>query len=221
MNRRRLRTERNTEPPKPGKITAISAQQRDDARMNIEIDGKFAFGLHADVVLNHYLNVGSELSAEMIEKLQQEDEIKKAITAALNLLSFRPRASGELERKLREKGYSPESAEAAVARMHDLGYLNDADFANRWIENRQEHKPRSRRLLQQELRQKGIDNEVIEEAMAEIVIDEVADALEIAQKKAGSMQGLDQQTRHRRLSGFLGRRGYGFDVIRKVLEEIP
>lgn len=221
MNRRRPRTERSTEPPKPGKITAISAQQRDDARTNIEIDGKFAFGLHADVVLNHYLTVGSELSAELIEKLQQEDEVKKAITAALNLLSFRPRASGELERKLREKGYSPESAEAAVTRMHDLGYLNDADFANRWIENRQEHKPRSRRLLQQELRHKGIDGEVIEEAMAEVEIDEVADALQIALKKAGSMQALDQQTRHRRLSGFLGRRGYGFDVIRKVLDEIP
>src|SRR5690606_30023009 len=140
----------------------------------------------------------------------------KAITASLNLLSYRPRASGELQRKWREKGYSPEAAEAAVQRMRDLGYLNDADFAERCIENRQEHKPRSRKMLQQELMQKGIDRALIREALDETEIDEFGDALALAQKKAGSMSALDQQTRHRRLSGFLGRRGYGYDVIRKV-----
>ena len=221
MNRRRFQRDENEKaPPKPGKITALKPQKRDDARMNIEIDGKFAFGLHVDIVLAHYLSAGDELSAEQIESLQQEDEVKKAITAALNLISFRPRASGELQRKLREKGYAAEAAEAAIQRMLDLGYLNDADFADRWIENRQEHKPRSRRMLQQELMQKGIDRDLIQEALEETAIDEFGDALELAHKKAGSMSGVDQATRHRRLSGFLGRRGYGYDVIRKVLEEI-
>lgn len=221
MNRRRInRDKADKTPPKPGKITAISTQQRDDARMNIEIDGKFAFGLHADIVLGHYLSVGDQLSTEKIESLLQEDEVKKAITAALNLLSFRPRASGELQRKLREKGYTAEAAEAAIRRMLELGYLNDADFADRWIENRQIHKPRSRKMLQQELMQKGLDRELIREALDDTEIDEFGDALELARKKAGSMNSLDQPTRHRRLSGFLGRRGYGYDVIRKVLEEI-
>lgn len=221
MNRQRSsRPDHEKKPPKPGRITAISAQQRDDSRMNIEIDGKFAFGLHIDIVLANYLSIGNDLTAEKIEKLLQEDEVKKAITAALNLISFRPRASGELQRKLREKGYATEAAEAAVQRMLDLGYLNDTDFADRWIENRQEHKPRSRKMLQQELSQKGIDREIISEALAETEIDEFGDALELARKRSGSMSGLDQATRHRRLSGFLGRRGYGYDVIRKVLEQI-
>lgn len=221
MNRRRLpRPERDKEPPSPGTITAMTSQQRDDTRMNIEIDGRFAMGLHMDVVLNHYLHVGLELTAEQIVTLLQEDEIKKAITAALNLIAFRPRASGELQRKLREKGYAIEAADAAVQRMLDLGYLNDEDFASRWIENRQEHKPRSRRLLQQELRQKGIDPDTIVDALDETEIDEFADALELARKRSGSMQSLNPPTRHRRLSGFLGRRGYGYDVIRRVLEQI-
>lgn len=221
MSRRRFkRDESEKSPPQPGKITALTPQKRDDARMNVSIDGKFAFGLHIDIVLEHYLAVGDDLSAEQIESLQQEDEVKKAITAALNQISFRPRASGELLRKLREKGYSPEAAETAVQRMLDLGYVNDADFTERWIENRQEHKPRSRRMLQQELMQKGVDRDLIREALEETEIDEFGDALELARKKAGSMAGLDRDTRHRRLSGFLGRRGYGYDVIRKVLEEI-
>ena len=218
MNRRRA--EHPPEPTSPGRITSIEPQQRDDARMNIHLDGKFAFGLHVDVVLNHRLSIDTHLSAEDIAQLLAEDEVKKAITAALNLIAFRPRASGELQRKLREKGYPPEAAEAAINRMRDLGYLNDATFADRWIENRQEHRPRSRRMLTQELRQKGIDADTIEAALEETEIDEFGDALDLARKKASSMQDLDTPTRHRRLSGFLSRRGYGFDVIRKVLEEI-
>lgn len=218
MNRRR--NDRPKEPPKPGRITAIEPQQRDDARMNIHIDGAFAFGLHADIVLEHRLSVDVDLSATQIEALLTEDEVKKATTAALNLIAFRARASGELHRKLREKGFSADAAEKAVERMRYLGYLNDATFADRWIENRQEHRPRSRRMLAQELRQKGIDSETIDAALDDTEIDEFGDALALAEKKAEGMRALDQPTRHRRISGFLSRRGYGFDVIRKVLEEI-
>lgn len=218
MKRRQDRSP--TEPPAPGTITGIDAQVRDNARLNIAIDGKFAFGLHADIVLEHYLHIGQQLSAETITQLLREDEIKKATMAALNLIAYRPRASGELLQKLREKGHSVESAESAVSRMQALGYVNDVHFAERWVENRLEHRPRSRTLLKQELRAKGIDQDTITEVMADTEIDEVADALTLATKKAASMMQLDQETRHRRLSGFLARRGYGFDVIRKVLDQI-
>ncbi|MCO5224149.1 MAG: recombination regulator RecX [Thermomicrobiales bacterium] len=218
MNRRRDRAP--AEPPKPGTITSMAPQARDADRLNISIDGVFAFGIHVDIAANHYLRVGQVLTADMLQILLDEDEIKKATLAALNLIAYRPRASGELTRKLREKGYRSEAADAAVARMQELGYLNDADFADRWIENRQEHRPRSRRMLQQELREKGIDAETIAEVMDEAEIDEFSDALTLAQKKAAGMTALDVETRQRRISGFLSRRGYGFDVIRRVLEEI-
>lgn len=218
MNRRQDRSP--SDPPKPGTITSMAPQARDADRLNIAIDGAFAFGLHIDVALNHYLREGQVLSAETIQQLLDEDEIKKATLAALNLIAYRPRASGELARKLREKGYRTEAAQASIARMQELGYLNDADFADRWIENRQEHRPRSRRMLQQELREKGIDTETIAEAMEDAEIDELGDALALARKKAAGMTALDAETRQRRISGFLSRRGYGFDVIRKVLEEI-
>lgn len=218
MNRRRDTTPK--ELPAPGTITSIEPQVRDDARMNIAINGEFAFGLHADIVLEHHLREGQRLDAELITQLLAEDEIKKATMAALNLIAFRPRASGELRTKLREKGYTATAASAAVVRMQELGYLNDADFADRWIENRQEHRPRSRKLLLQELREKGIDSEIIADVMAETEIDEVSDALALAEKKAAGMMALDVATRQRRLSGFLARRGYGYDVIRQVLEQI-
>lgn len=217
---RRRDTDQPKEPPAPGKITAIEVQKRDNARVSISIDGKFAFGLHMDIQLEHWLKVGDDLDAETIARLLKEDETKKAITAALNLLSYRPRAAGELRSKLREKGYAPDAAEAAVARMQELGYLDDEAFAERWVESRQAGRPRSERMLRQELAQKGVDRDTIERTIEEAGVDEYGDALELARKKAESMRGLDRDVRFRRLSGFLGRRGYGFDIIRQVIDAL-
>jgi regulatory protein len=207
-------------PPKPGTITAIEMQKRDNARVSIYIDGAFAFGLHMDLQLDHRLAPGTFLDDATIAQLLREDETKKAITASLNLISYRARAAGELRSKLREKGYSPDAIDAAVARMQELNYLDDEAFAERWVASRQNTRPRSERMLRQELAQKGIDRETIEQAIEEAGVDEFGDALELARKKAGSMKALDRDARYRRMSGLLGRRGYSYDVIRRVIDAI-
>lgn len=217
---RRREDDQPKQPPKPGKITSIQVQQRDNARVNISIDGKFAFGLHIDLQLDHGLAPGDTLDEAMISRLLKEDETKKAITAALNLIAYRPRAAGELRAKLREKGYTPEAIDAAITRMRELGYLDDEAFAERWIASRQQTRPRSERMLKQELAQKGIDRETIEQTIGEAGVDEFGDALELARKKFDSMALLDRDVRFRRISGFLGRRGYGFDIIRRVMDTL-
>ncbi len=219
-SRRRRDDDQPKEPPKPGRITAIKVQQRDNARVNIFIDETFAFGLHMDIQLDHRLKAGDVLDEAAIARLLKEDEAKKAITAALNLISYRPRAAGELRTKLREKGYAPEAVDTAVARMQDLRYLDDEAFAERWVESRQSSRPRSERMLKRELAQKGVDKETIERAVEEAGVDEYGDALELARKKYESLRGQDRDVRYRRLSGFLGRRGYGYDIIRQVMETL-
>lgn len=213
----RSRRQQPSEPPKPGKITQIDVQQRDSARASIFIEGEFAFGLHLDLVLEHRLAEGDELDAGAIETLLAADAVKRAVIAGLNLIAHRPRARGELQQRLRSKGFDDAAAEAAVERLQDLGYLDDAAFAARWVENRQEHRPRSKAMLERELRQKGIDRQTIEETIAETDIDEVAAARELAEQKMRSMSGLDPETRNRRIGGMLARRGFGYDVIRKAL----
>lgn len=221
FDRRRGRLpDEEREPPKPGAITAIQPQQRDNARMSIFIDGQFGFGLHADIVLDHRLTTGQELSEQDITALLAEDQVKKAITAALNLISYRPRSAGELRQRLRQKDYPAEAIDRAVARMEELRYVDDESFAERWVESRQEHQPRSERMLRQELRQKGIDAETIDDTIDAAGIDEYGDALTIGAKKLRSLRGLDQQVRDRRLTGLLGRRGYSYDVIRRVIAEL-
>ena len=208
------------EPPKPGKITAIKVQQRDNARVSIYIDETFSFGLHMDIQLDHRLKPGDLLDETAIAQLLKEDESRKAITAALNLLSYRPRAAGELRGKLREKGYAPEAVDAAVARMRELRYLDDEAFAERWVESRQSSRPRSERMLKRELAQKGVDKETIERTVEEAGVDEYGDALELARKKYQSLRHEERDVRYRRLSGLLGRRGYGYDIIRQVMETL-
>ena len=219
-SRRRRDDDVPKEPPKPGKITAIKVQQRDNARVSIYIDEKFAFGLHMDIQLDHRLKAGDVLDEATIAQLLKEDETRKAITAALNLISYRPRAAGELRSKLREKGYAPEAVDAAVARMQELDYLDDEAFAERWVESRQASRPRSERMLKRELAQKGVDKETIERAIEEAGVDELGDALALARKKYESLRNEERDVRYRRLSGFLGRRGYGYDVIRQVMETL-
>lgn len=215
---RRRNDDQPEAPPKPGKITGIEVQKRDNARVSISIDGKFAFGLHMDIQLDHRLAPGDDLDEATIAQLLKEDEAKKAITASLNLISYRSRAAGELRTKLREKGYSPEAIDTAVNRMQELNYLDDEAFAERWVASRQNTRPRSERMLKRELAEKGIDRETIEQTIEEAGVDEFGDALALAQKKAESMRGLEPAVRERRLSGFLGRRGYGYDIVRRVID---
>lgn len=219
--RRRRRPDDEPPPaPKPGTITAIKPQRRDENRVNVFIDGEFSFGVHVDIQLEHYLKKGDVLDEEKIALLLRQDEVKKAIATSLNLLSHRPRAAGELATKLRERAYSPEAIEAAIARMRELHLIDDRQFAERWVESRQIHRPRSARMLRQELRQKGVDRDIIEESIEEAGLDEFGDALSLAQKKAVSFRDLEPQVRERRLTGFLARRGYGYDIIRKVMERL-
>src|SRR5690606_30921233 len=107
---------------KAGRISAIEPQRRDENRVSVFIDGAFAFGLHIDVQIEHNLAPGDDLDDDTIAQLLREDQTKRAIASALNLIAYRPRAAGELRGKLRERGYPPEAIDNAIARVRDLGY---------------------------------------------------------------------------------------------------
>jgi regulatory protein len=203
-----------------GRITDIRDQVRDPERISLFVDGSFRLGLPRIVVAERNLRVGQELTEQEIRELEQIDEISRATNQAVRLLSFRPRSRSELASRLKRNGYGPEAINAAIDRMVELGYVDDADFASYWVENRQQHRPRGRRLLASELRSKGVPPDVVDQAIEEAVIDEFGQALELAMHRTERLRGLDRETWKRRLAGFLQRRGYGWDVVRPVLEEV-
>ncbi len=203
-----------------GRITEIRDQVRDPERVSLFIDGEFRMGLPRIAVAEHGLRVGQLLTDQDLRDLEAVDEISRAKDHAVRLLSFRPRSRQELLSRLKRKGFSEQSTEAAIERMIELGYVNDEEFAAYWVENRQSHRPRGRRLMASELRSKGVPPEIVDQALDEAEIDEYGAALELAWKRTERLHGLERDVWRRRMAGFLQRRGYGWDVVRRVMEEI-
>jgi len=184
------------------------------------IDGAFALGVARDVAEEFGLHTGQVLDPASLADLVAREQVHHATATALNFLAYRPRSEGEIRTRLHKAGIPGETTEIVLERLRNWHYVDDADFARRWIENRATHRPRGARLLAQELRQKGIPPQVMLDALDDAAIDEYADALELTRQRARQLEGLEPAVRERRLSGFLARRGYGYDIIRSTLNAL-
>ena len=209
-----------TPPPtvRAGRVTALRPTKRDPDRIAVDLDGSFAFALPATLVGDERIEIGDLLDVDRVTALLAADQASRATEAALVFLSYRPRSEKEVRDRLRRGGYEPDAIEHAIGRLHEWRYLDDADFARRWVENRTAHRPRGKRLLQQELRHKGIDGEIARDAIDDADLDETGAAEALARRRLPSYAGDDPAAIRRRLGAYLARRGYGYDVIRIALD---
>ena len=199
------------------RISAVKPQQKNPQRMNIYLDGEYAFGLSRIVAA--WLKVGQELSEEKVTSLQAEDTSEIAYQKALHFLGYRPRSSAELRQNLTKKGISDDLVEQTVTRLQQAGLINDQEFASAWVENRNTFQPRSRSALRMELHRKGLNDEVIQPVLDEQV-EEPALVQEAARKYAHRLAGLEWPAFRRKLGGFLARRGFSYDTLTPVVSEI-
>jgi regulatory protein len=198
------------------KITGIEAQKRQPNRVNIHLDGEFAFGLARIVAA--WLRVGQELSDTKIEQLQAEDARERAFQQAMLYLSYRARSESEIRQNLRKHEFPEPVIEQTVERLRDNGLANDKQFARAWVENRSAFRPRSRRMMAMELRQKGLDAEAVSTAVEGV--DDEALAYEAAQKRVARLKDLDWTEFRKKLSDFLARRGFSYSVVGPVVTRI-
>lgn len=196
-----------------GKITALDAQKRDPNRVNVHLDGEYAFSLARIVAA--WLQVGQELSAEKIAALQNEDDRERAYQQALLFLSYRARSTAEIRQNLRRHKLPPEIIEQTIERLRAEKLADDDQFAKAWVENRSTFRPRSRRALAVELRQKGIPDEAVRSALTGV--DEDALAYEAAMKRARRLEALEWNEFRTRLGEFLARRGFSYSVVAPVV----
>jgi regulatory protein len=199
------------------KVTAIEPQQKYPQRVNIYLDGKFAFGLAR--LTAGWLKVGQELSAEKIAALLAEDESEAVYQKALHYLSFRQRSSAEVRQNLTKRNISEELIEETLNRLQSAGLVDDQAFARAWVENRNTFQPRSRSALRVELRRKGLSDETIQTVLNDQV-DEEALAFEAARKYARRLAKLDRPSFNRKLSGFLARRGFSYTILSPVVSKV-
>ncbi len=128
----------------------------------------------------------------------------------MNLLLYKPRSEKELSGRLRDAGFSPEETEDAVSYVKRFGYVNDRRFAENYARSRQDKA--GLRLIRMELRQKGVGDELIEEALAELDIQEEDTLDRLLRKKAGPPHEMEEQEL-RRVFAFLSRKGFSGGAI--------
>lgn len=196
-------------------ITGLSVQKRNKERVNVFLDGDYAFSLSLNAALT--LKRGQRLSESDIDRLQREDGASLAYNNALRLLGYRPRSRVEIERHLRQKGYEPEAIDAAMARLAANRYIDDEAFARAWLNHRERSRPRGARGLSHELRQKGVAREIIDDLLTNL--DEDASAWAAVEGKLDRWRSLEPEVFRKKITGFLSRRGFGYDTIRKVCQK--
>ncbi|MCD6345744.1 MAG: RecX family transcriptional regulator [Anaerolineae bacterium] len=196
-----------------GRISALEPQKRSRDRINVYLDGEFAFGL-ADVEAVR-LRVGQELSDIEIAGLKATDELKRAHEKSLDFLTYRPRSEAELRRYLRKHQFSVPVVDEVLERLKRAELVNDETFTSFWVENRTRFRPRGRRALVQELRQKGVPAPFIDTALA--TYDEEKAAERCAHQQARRLMHLPPQQFQKRLSQRLARRGFPYEIIRDIV----
>ena len=200
------------------KITALKVQSRNPQRVNVYLDGEFAFGLSRLVAA--WLQEGQELDEEKITTLKTGDAHEVAYQRALNLVVRHMRSGANIQENLRRHGISEEVIASVVERLERSGMIDDKLFAQAWVENRAEFRPRSKRALVYELRQRGIAEDVIDQALSENMPDEAELAYQAALKYSRKLNKLERLEFRRKLSGHLARRGFSYDIVIPVVDRV-
>ena len=206
-----------------GTITQITEHPRKPGRYVIDVDGKQFAVITADALAAAKARIGVAVDAKLAAHLKEASELTTAYDRALNLLAFRARSARELQRRLVQKGVTTERADRVIAKLREVGLIDDADFA-RQITRSKMAAGASRRRVHQELFKRGVPREVADEAVEQVVEEEGlsdADSIErIARKKWRSLVSLDELTRRRRLFAFLARRGFDSDEVSRVVRQL-
>jgi regulatory protein len=195
------------------KITKIARQVKRADRYSVYLDGKYSFSLGEGELLKLGLHSGQELTEEELASFRDESDYGKWFDKTLNLLSYRMRSEWELRDYLKRKKAPEEFVDKIINKLRINGYVNDEQFAKRWVENRRLLKPTSKRRLMQELRQKRISTDIIDAVLVEDETDERQQLKELVEKKRARYPD------KLKFMQYLARQGYNYDDIKSVLLE--
>jgi regulatory protein len=210
------------------KVTSVEPQKKNSKRFNVFLDGQFGFGADEDLIVNFRLLPGKEIAAEDLDKLLFESEVGKLMERIYALLNIRERSEREIrdylkrlnfKRKLKDGDQiSVVAIENLIEKLKKRNLLNDLEFARVWIESRSKKLGINR--IKQELYQKGIDRETIEEVISEK--GEAIGSKEIVEKalekKVNTWKNLDSNKFRKKAFDYLMRKGFEYETIKAVVE---
>ncbi len=223
-----------------GKITDIVPQKKNPKRVNIFLDGEFAFGLSAEIRFEKKLEIEQNLTEKQVANLIESDQIERLLNKALKFLSYRPRSEKEvldhlrragklkdIEKSEAEKIQYEKSAELVINKLKKMDQIDDKEFVRWWVEQREKFKPRGGRLIKSELLQKGVDKGIIDEVFDDVKETKVTSdeneeglATKAALKKMSGYKNLESEGFRIKMGQFLARRGFEWSVIKKVVDTL-
>jgi regulatory protein len=197
------------------KITAIKQQVKKANRYSFYVDGKYSFSLSENDFVNYGLVSGQEITEQDLSKYKQASDDGKWLDRTLNLLSYRPRSEWEIRSYLKRKDCPEQIVDRTLNKLRVNKYLDDEQFAKRWVENRRLLKPVSRRKLSQELRAKRISSEILDRVLSDDkeITDEKSVLRELVAKKG------NRYPDRVKFMQYLARQGFGYEDIKAVLNE--
>ena len=195
-------------------ITAIEPRRK--GLCSLYIDGEEAMKLDLETVLSHRFDVGREITDEDLHECVTASDLKRCKDKAMWLISYRDHSRRELITKLR-RDYSESSAEAAANRLEELGLIDDGRYARRYAADLINIKRLSERAVRQKLNEKGIDRDLIDEVISELIIDEPDQLRDLIEKKYA--RSLSDEKGRRRAFNALTRMGYSYSDIRSAVAE--
>lgn len=187
--------------------------------IEVTLEGGSILSLDMETAATANLKSGQSLSREQRAELSAESGYKTCYDAALHFLSFRQRSEKELKSHLIfKRGFKEEEVQHVVDKLRKLKLLDDEAFAEQWKNDRVRFKPKSRIMIQRELIQKGVNAHTIQYVTQ--TIDDEANAYNAGLKKAGQLRSQGYKEFYRKMSGYLGRRGYSSDVVYAVVARL-
>jgi regulatory protein len=146
----------------------------------------------------------------------------KYLDLSYRYLSIRNRSEKEMRDYLSEKKATGEVIEKIIASLKEKKFLNDEAFARSWILSRARLKPKGKVLLQIELRQKGIQDDIIKKVLQEVqeeISDELEQAKSLIVKRMERMSGKPRNEIYQKVGGFLSRRGFNWEIVKKAIDD--
>ena len=201
-------------------ISALEPQKKKQNRYNVFIDGEYACSLSADSCVVFDIKAGKQICEDELKQAVMSDNTQYAFDSAVNLISFKMRTRSEIFEKLLNRKIDEQAIEAALEKLENYGYVNDRDYAAEYVRSAMNSGRYGKRVIEFKMKQKGIDDDVIEQALQIYTPDEEK---QMARKLLVSLrrkyQDEDDFKKRRKIFSGLARRGFDYDIINTLLSE--
>lgn len=200
-------------------ITSIIVQKRNPKRFNIYIDGDYKFSANSDDIIELGIREGSVLDQSGLDDLVYRCQFKDAFDRSCRFLGVRARSEYEIKTKLKSDGYDESVISIVVDRLIEMKLIDDREFARMWIEERNLLKPSSKRVLIDELKDKGIDKQIISDTIDEYVPDELDIAIQVTKKKLSqSNSDIKNPTDQQKIYKYLSYKGFDYETSKRAVD---